>query len=135
MDVVSTYVPRSPEACWRNFTNATLLATWVPGLRRARVVAVGADHHPLEILFEFGESLTYSLRYQHDVAIREVRWEPGSGKRDAVRGFARFDASEAGTLFTYSLEHGGGRSDQMRALGDPPALVAAFARWMLQGKG
>lgn len=130
MQAVRAVVPRDLDRCWRAFVDAASLAAWVPGLRRARVILVGAGGLPEEILFEFGESLTYSLVYTYDVANREVRWEPRAGKRDAVAGFARFDVVEEGTRITYALEHGDGRTDVQKALGDQTALLDAFSRWM-----
>ncbi|MGN6107805.1 MAG: SRPBCC family protein [Kofleriaceae bacterium] len=126
----SAYIPRSPDACWRVFTDPVALPAWVPGLRRARVIATAADGLPLEVLFEFSESLTYSLVYSYDPATREVRWEPRAGKRDGVRGAARFEAFDAGTRVTYTLEQGDGRSASDRAIASPALLVEAFARWM-----
>lgn len=130
MQSVRAVVPRDPDRCWRAFIDAASLAAWVPGLRRARVILVGANGLPEEILFEFGESLTYSLVYTYDAAKREVRWEPRAGKRDAVAGFARFEPVEEGTSVTYALEHGEGRSDVQKALGDQAALLDAFGRWV-----
>ena len=123
---VLTVVPREPAVCWRAFTDAATLGAWVPGLRRARVIQVGADGLPIEILFEFGESRTYSLVYTYDVEAHEVRWRPGAGKLDAVAGFARFDPFDDGTRVTYGLEHHGGGADP----GALQALLAAFAQWM-----
>ncbi|MDX2092253.1 MAG: SRPBCC family protein [Kofleriaceae bacterium] len=130
MHTVRAVVPRDPDRCWRAFVDATSLAAWVPGLRRARVILVSDVGLPEEILFEFGESLTYSLVYTYDAANREVRWQPRAGKRDAVAGFAKFEADEGGTSITYSLEHGDGRSDAQRALGDQALLLDAFSRWL-----
>jgi len=132
VQTVEVVVPRDPAACWRAFTDPATLAAWVPGLRRARVIQAGADGLPIEVLFEFGESLTYSLVYTYDVAKREVTWQPRAGKRDAVAGFATFAALEtgAGTKITYGLKHGDGRSVAEKALGDLSGLVGSFARWM-----
>ena len=130
MQSVRAVVPRDPDRCWRAFIDAASLAAWVPGLRRARVILVGDDGLPAEILFEFGESLTYTLVYTYDVANREVRWVPRAGKRDAVAGFARFEAVDGGTSITYALEQGDGRSDEQKALGDQAALLDAFGGWL-----
>ena len=110
--------------------DANLLAHWVPGLRKATVVAVGADGLPAEIHFEFSTSLTYSLTYRYDVAAREIRFEPRLGKRDGVKGFARIVPADGGAELQYGLELGDGRSAADRALGDVEATVAAFAAWM-----
>ena len=130
MRVVSASIHRSPDACWRVLVDPKLLPHWVPGLRRATVVAVGADGLPAEIHFEYSTSLTYSLVYRYDVAARELRFEPRLGKRDGVRGFARIEATEHGAELHYGLEVGDGRSPADRALGDAEATVAAFAGWM-----
>lgn len=130
MQTVRAVVPRDPETCWRAFIDPSTLAAWVPGLRKARVIQVGADGLPAEILFEFGESLTYSLVYTYDREAREVSWEPRAGKRDAVAGFVRFDEFDDGTRVTYGLKQGAGRSEAERELGSLTELVAAFARWV-----
>jgi uncharacterized protein YndB with AHSA1/START domain len=126
----SAFIPRPPDACFRVFTNPALLPAWVPGLRRARVIAVGSDGLPTEILFEFSTSLTYSLVYAYDAAARDVRWEPRIGKRDAVRGGARFAPIDGGTRMTYELELGDARSSVDGAADHARALVDAFAQWM-----
>jgi uncharacterized protein YndB with AHSA1/START domain len=130
MRTVTTYIRRPPDACWSALIDASVLTGWVPGLRRARVVATDDTGLPREIQFEFSTSLVYSLVYTYDGAAREVRWEPRLGKRDGVRGFARVDPFDEGSRITYALEPGDGRSPADRALGDLDALVAAFARWM-----
>ena len=133
MSALSSFLPQPPDACWRAFIDASVLTGWVPGLRRARVVALDELGRALEILFEYSASLTYSLTYAYDAAAREVRWEPRAGKRDAVRGFARFDVEGTGTRFTYSLEPGLARTEPALSVGDPAAMVAAFTRWMAGG--
>lgn len=129
---VTCSIPRSPDACWRVLIDVEQLEAWVPGLRRARVVSTGTDGLPAEVVFEYSTSLTYSLVYTYDVASRVVRWEPRTGKRDGVRGFARIEAADGGTLLTYALEQGGGRTAADLELGDTETLIAAFARWMLR---
>ncbi|MEZ4366398.1 MAG: SRPBCC family protein [Kofleriaceae bacterium] len=128
----TVFVPRPPADCWRVFTDVALLASWVPGLRRARAVAVDEGGRPSEILFEFAASLTYSLVYRYDPAAHELWWEPRAGKRDAVRGGARFDAEAGGTRLRYHLAQGDGRSASERALADPERLLAAFVACMAQ---
>jgi len=125
---VRAVVPREPGACWRAFTDAATFGAWVPGLRRAQVIRLGQDGLPTEILFEFGASRQYTLVYTYDHAAREVRWTPGSGKLDAVAGFARFDSvdGEPVTSVTYGLEHHDGGAE----ISEVQALVAAFGQWM-----
>lgn len=126
----TTYVARSPDACWRVFVDPVQLHAWLPGLRRARVVDTTPEGLPREIVFEFSASLTYSLVYSYDPDAREVRWEPRVGKRDAVGGTARFDAFDAGTRVTYRLQHGDNRTEADRSLDTAAQVVAAFAKWM-----
>ena len=129
------HIPRSPEHCFRVFTNAELLAAWVPGLRRVRVIAPDPDGRPLEILFEFARSMTYSLVYGYDVAALEVRWEPRVGKRDAVRGMARFESFDGGTRMTYAIELGDARAPSEDAGAVGREIVDAFRTWMLHEPG
>ena len=130
MRTATGYLAHAPDTCWRRFTDAQLLGAWVPGLRRSRVIVLGADGLASEIQFELAASLTYTLVYSYDLAAREVRWEPRAGKRDAIRGFARFEAFDHGTRMTYGLEEGGGRSAVEAALGEPDVFVEAFTRWL-----
>ena len=127
MQTALSVVARDPEVCWRAFIDATTFAAWIPGLRRAQVIQTHPDGLPSEILFEFGASRTYSLVYTYDVANREVRWEPRANKRDAVAGFARFDASDDGTRVTYGLKNQSGAT-QRAELDD---LLAAFGAWLV----
>lgn len=112
------------------FVDASKLPLWVPGLRRAQVLALERGL-PSEIHFEFSSSRVYTLSYTYDVDKREVRWQPKLGKRDGVSGSVRFDAADAGTQLTYALEHGEGRSPSEVELGDLQSLVDAFVAWML----
>ncbi|HEU0032596.1 MAG TPA: SRPBCC family protein [Kofleriaceae bacterium] len=130
MRTAETVLPHPVDACWRAFTDATLLRAWVPGLRTVTVISTAARGLPREVLFEFAESRTYTLVYEYDLFAKEVRWEPQLGKRDAVRGFARFESADGGTRMTYALEEGDGRTDAERSLGDLDVLVASFARWL-----
>lgn len=126
METVTAFVARDADACWRIFTDVNLLTSWVPGLRRAQVIA--KEHGlPSEIHFEFASSLAYTLIYRYDRERREVHWAPKLGKRDGVTGFARFEAEGDGTRITYGLAQGDGRTAAERALSDPQPLLAAFA--------
>ena len=126
MQTALAVVPREPDACWRAFIDVNTFGAWSPGLRRAQVIQKNADGLASEILFEFGASRTYSLVYTYDVAKREVRWEPRANKRDAVAGFARFDAFDSGTRVTYGLANHTGVTE----LGELDNLLAAFGAWM-----
>ena len=65
-----------------------------------------------------------------DVARREVRWEPHTGARDAVRGFARIDPHGAGARMTYKLEQGVSRAAGDLVRGGAHPVVGAFVRWL-----
>lgn len=129
MATASTFVDRSPADCWRLFIDAAALTAWVPGLRRARIVATDAQGRAQEVAFEFAASRTYTLVYAYDDADRRVSWTPRLGQRDGVAGWARFDAEDAGTRVTYATAAGDGRTADERAIDEPRALLAAFARW------
>ena len=127
---VTALVARDPQTCFRLFTDAAALVMWVPGLRRAEVLAKERGM-PSEIHFEYSESLVYTLAYTYDVAQREVRWQPKLGRRDGVTGSVRFDpAPDGGTQLTYTLEHGAGRTPSERELGDLQHVVDAFVGWV-----
>ena len=123
MQTVTAYVVRDPSTLWEIFTDVALLAAWVPGLRRAEIIAK-THGLPGEVHFEYASSMTYTLTYTYDAALREVRWEPKLGKRDGVSGYARFDPFDSGTRITYGIEHGGNRPAAERE--DQQALVEAF---------
>jgi hypothetical protein len=129
MHSVTAYVPRDPATCWHAFLDAATLPLWVPGLRRAQVLAK-AHGLPSEIHFEYAMSLVYTLTYRYDTERREIWWEPKLGRRDGVTGSVRFEAFDAGTRMTYVLEHGDGRASSERTLGDAQAVVDAFTAWM-----
>jgi hypothetical protein len=130
MQIVSTVVGRSLDACWRVFTDPTQMTAWVPGLRVALVIETGEDGLPREVQFEFATDLLYSLDYTYDLDAHVVSWEPRAGETGAVRGFARFDTVDDGTQVTYALEHEAGRKAAERAIDNPRLLVDAFARLM-----
>lgn len=132
MRTATVVLPHPVDACWRAFTDVQLLRAWVPGLRSVTVISTAARNLAREVLFEFGGNRTYTLVYDYDLEAREVRWEPQLGKRDAVRGYAKFEVldGDGGTRMTYALEDGEGRTAAERALGDLDELVAAFARWL-----
>jgi hypothetical protein len=130
VQTVTVFLARDPHTCWRLFNDVTLLGAWVPGLRRATVLAKERGL-PCEVHFEFAESRAYTLVYEYDPEHREVRWQPKLGKRDAVTGFARFDAAEGGTQLTYGLEHGAGRTPAERELGDLQRLVESLTTWLV----
>ncbi len=126
MQTSTALVTRDAETCWRVFTDAEQLTSWVPGLRRALVITKERGL-PSEIHFEFSSSLAYTLTYRYDHERREVHWTPKLGKRDGVSGFVRFEPEGEGTRVTYGLEQGDGRTSAERALSDPEPVLAAFA--------
>jgi hypothetical protein len=127
---VTCVIPRGPEVCWRILVDAAQLPAWVPGLRKAQVISTEpVGGLPAEIWFEYSTSLSYSLAYSYDAGT-EIRWEPRTGKRDGVRGFARLEPVAGGTKLTYALEQGTGRSAAEVELGEVNAIVTAFSEWV-----
>ena len=130
VETVTALVPRDPAACWRAFTDARHLASWVPGLRRADILSK-ARGLAAEVHFEFASELAYTLVYTYDPDKLEVSWQPKLGRAEGVTGFARFEATDGGgTRITYGLEHGEARTEADLQLGNLEALVAAFVAWM-----
>lgn len=120
-------IPRSPRECFDAFKDLERARLWVPGLKKAKVATTDKEGNPLEVVFEFGETSSYSLVYRFDDELLRVRWVPSSGVQDAVAGVASFTPHPDGCLFIYTLE----------ALRGRPATHAedvaeAFAKWMLQ---
>ncbi len=129
MTTAVAIVPRSPVTCWRVFTDPAMFPAWLPGLRKAQVLSTDDLGRPLQIAFEFATSRTYSLAYAYDDGQLEVRWEPEAGRRDAVRGSARFEAEGEGTRFTYELEASAPTND--RFVIDADEVVTAFVAWVV----
>jgi hypothetical protein len=132
-EVVRQVIRRGPEHCFAAFCDTRRLRSWVPGLRRARLVRAGADGLPQEVLFEFGEARTYALKYSYQVAQRLVAWAPSTGASDAVRGFASFSEHADGCEMTYSVEAGPGRTPDEALLSDARSVVASFTKWIERG--
>ncbi len=126
---MNAFVPCDPQTCWRSFTDAAQLTSWIPGLRRAETIAT-AHGLPAEIHFEYASSRVYTLVYRYDLDKREVHWSPKLGKRDGVTGFARFEPSDEGTRMTYALEQGDARNAAERELGDVQTLLDSFVAWL-----
>lgn len=128
MQTVTGIVSADPDTCWRLFTDVSLLTSWVPGLRAAQIIT-GTRALPSEIHFEFAgghATSAYTLVYTYNKADREIRWEPKLGRQHGVTGYVRFDADPAGTLVTYGLQHGEGRTAAERETGDLQRLLEAF---------
>jgi hypothetical protein len=134
MSTTTLYLPHPPADCWRALTDATQLIAWLPGLRRATVVATDGNGLASEVLFEYAESRTYTLLYHYDHEKLEMFWVPRVGKRDAVSGSARLIPEEAGTRIEYTLEQGDSRRPEDIALGAPDAILAAFQSWLARRK-
>jgi hypothetical protein len=131
--VVNKIIPRAAERCYAMFCNARLLTAWVPGLKRAKVVLADAEGRPAEVIFAFGESRSYSLKYHYQPEQLRVDWTQGMGRRDGVAGWAIFRAVGQGCELTYTLELGEGRLATDDLQGDPRAIVDAFGRFMESG--
>lgn len=129
METVTAFVPRDPTVCWRAFTDARQLASWVPGLRRADILLMTRGL-AAEVHFEFASERAYTLVYTYDAGKHEVSWKPKLGAEEGVSGFARFDEVPGGTQVTYGLAHGTARTPAEQALGSLDALVSSFAAWM-----
>lgn len=128
MQLASALVARTVDACWRVFTDPALWIGLVPGLRSAHVLARTPDGLPLEIRFAYAGGVTYVLGYAYDLDARVVRWEPRGDAQGAVRGFARFEPTDAGTRLVYGLEHDGTRRSPEAEFDDPAVMADAFAR-------
>jgi len=136
MAAKSIVIPRKPKACWLAFTNPDTLCAWVPGLRAARVLARTPNAMPSEIEFEFSDTHVYTLAYSYDGTdtARIVRWFPRKSPSDGVRGWARFEACDDGTVLEYDVTPGAARTDLERHLDNTDELLEAFARWMTESR-
>jgi hypothetical protein len=129
MKTASVFLPHPAERCWRAFMDVSMLRSWVPGLKRARLVRANDAALPLEVSFELGDTLTYTLVYHYE-GEHAVRWEPRVGKRDGLRGSARFEPEGDGCRLHYELEPLAPHSSPERADEDPARLTSAFAAWL-----
>jgi hypothetical protein len=129
-------IARRPQACWRAFVEVESLVAWVPGLRKVELIARAPDGMPAEVRFEFAESRTYTLAYSYEAtdSAKIVKWNPKTGARDAVKGWAKFEAHDEGTLLTYELEHGEARTEKEKFLANVDEMLDSFARWMSESQ-
>lgn len=94
----------SAARAYEGFCDVESQKRWVPGLKRVKVVRASASGRPLEVFYEFGESLAYALVYAWDDAGLKARWVPSSGVRDGVSGSVWFETDGDATLMHYQLE-------------------------------
>ena len=127
--MIEATIRASAERCFRLFCDVASLRHWVDGLRKVKVVRARPDGLALEVIYEHGATLTYSMLYDYDLAARRVSWEPGLGRRDAVGGWAEFVDEGEACRMRYSLRSGAGRDDPDEAA----RVVEAFARWVERG--
>lgn len=118
-------LPGAAQKCFEEFVDLKVTRLWLPGLRRARLVRSDAQGRPLEVFYEFGDTLAYALVYAYDDGARRVRWVPSAGVRDGVSGAATFDEAERGCRFTYTLDSLRGRPEDHEA-----QVGRAFSQWM-----
>ncbi len=123
--------PFAPERCFEAFIDVAMLPTWLPWLRRARVVTRDAQGRPSEVSFELGSKLSYTLSYRYDDQ-RGVAWEPRAGRKDAVRGQATFEPEGDGCRMTYTVEPAQASRDRPEE--DAARIVAAFAAWLRRAR-
>lgn len=121
-------IPGSAQRAFEEFVDLKVARLWLPGLKRARVVRSDVGGRPLEVFYEFGDTLSYALVYAYDDAAKKVRWVPSSGVRDAVSGFASFEDTGAGCRFTYALE------SLKRDAGHEREVASAFVAWMTKAR-
>jgi hypothetical protein len=112
------------------FCDGARLHWWVPGLRRATVLAIDDDDRPLDVRFEFAVNRVYVLRYGYDPSRLSVSWRPIEGKLHAVSGEALFLAEAGGSILVYREESvGEARSAAERRAFSAADVARAFARY------
>lgn len=132
---IRTTVARPAKAAFAAFCDAARLPEWVPEIRRAVPVRLGAEGLPAEVRFQSvtprGDVAEYSLLYVYDAARLRVAWMPGEHAGDAVRGFASFTDLGAGCELAYALELGPARgAEEAEMLAQAERVVAAFKAWV-----
>ena len=91
--VVEVLIPRAAEHCYRLFSDASHLSKWL--LVVGTVVVRNRDEQgrALEVAFMGSlqrASIGYTLIYEYDDALREVRWHHQGGSIKRLAGSARF---------------------------------------------
>ncbi|MBL8950585.1 MAG: hypothetical protein JNK82_07410 [Myxococcaceae bacterium] len=127
MPVIELTLAATPKVCFDTFLDLASARHWVPGLKKLRIVRSDEKGRPLEVLYEFGDDLTYALVYAYDDKRSLVRWVPSAGVLDGVSGWATFEAHEGGCRFRYALESMKGRAKE-----HPQAVADAFKAWVLK---
>jgi hypothetical protein len=120
-------LPVSAADAWKAFCDVGQQRRWVPGVKKVKVVRADGSGRPLEVFYEFGETLAYALVFHWDDATRKVRWVPSSGVLDGVSGSAWFEETPQGCVLHYHLEALKGRPQ-----GHERAVVTAFLGWLGQ---
>lgn len=116
----------APEA-YRAFCDVVQQRRWVPGVKKVKVVRADANGRPLEVFYEFGESLAYALVFAWDDGALKGRWVPSSGVRDGVSGSVWFEPSPTGCVMHYHLE---ALKEQERGPGHEADVVRAFVEFV-----
>lgn len=131
--MIEVRIHRPASRCFAAFTDAKLLAAWVPGLRRATLLSAGPRGEALIVGFEFGERSVYTLEYSYDFEKLSVAWHPRTGRREAVSGSATFVSDGGDCVLRYQLSAGPARPDANDANQRAVALISAFTRWVETG--
>ncbi len=84
------------ETAYRSFCEVERQRSWVPGVKKVKVVRTDERGRAVEVFYEFGESLAYALVYAWDDAQHKARWVPSSGVRDGVSGSVWFEPVPSG---------------------------------------
>lgn len=121
-------LPGSAKKAFDEFIDLKVARLWLPGLKRARLVRSDENGRPLEVFYEFGDTLAYALVYAYDDATKKVRWVPSSGVRDAVSGSASFEDTPSGCRFSYALE------SLKREANHETEVASAFVAWMQRSR-
>jgi hypothetical protein len=121
-------IPGTAQKAFDEFIDLKVARLWLPGLKRARLVRSDEAGRPLEVFYEFGDTLSYALVYAYEDAQRRVRWVPSSGVRDAVSGSASFEDTPQGCKFVYALE------SLKRAANHESEVASAFVAWMKRAR-
>jgi len=118
-------LPVSAPEAYRAFCDVVQQRRWVPGVKKVKVVRADANGRPLEVFYEFGESLAYALVFAWDDGALKGRWVPSSGVRDGVSGSVWFEPAATGCVMHYHLE-----ALKERGPGHEADVVRAFVEFV-----